>query len=143
MRDSSPPFVTACRVGDLDIGDNPMRLLSFKCLPPNADVGDSSKHNVSDSEEGLSHVNLEVRFLYSKSPPGQPKRRNIRLLTHLKVGLGKKASVEVPVSVKITRTCASLPARASELSRSQTSAASSAFALRCRRIRHLLRTALP
>lgn len=55
MREYAPPLVTGVRVGSLDIGTNSMRLISFKCLPPDADIGNPTMAKVEE-DTALSHV---------------------------------------------------------------------------------------
>ena len=100
----SPGIVSSVRVEDLDLGSNPMRIVSFRQLPDSVPIG---------GETGGSddHFNIECTFAYRRAPGTHTE--NIHCLVHMGIGHStsprrsdltpseKLASVELPVFVEV------------------------------------------
>jgi Ca2+-dependent lipid-binding protein len=115
MQASIPNFIHSVRVSDLRQGDNAMRILSIKHLPPSdddekADVQREDKEEDEDVTWGHYVVslfvnidkNLEIAFAY-RAPPmrGSKRSKNAHLTVHFYAGLRNFAAVPVLVWVEV------------------------------------------
>lgn len=93
--------MTSVRVGELSIGNNPIRLLSLKTLPHDFQI---ARDHTLMPQEG-EFINVEATFLYHRPPPpAKHRKKNIKLMLHMAFGvkrLGKLGSVEVPIHLKV------------------------------------------
>ncbi|KAL3479072.1 hypothetical protein BJX99DRAFT_268748 [Aspergillus californicus] len=115
MQASSPNVIENVRIAEIDQGNNPIRLLSFRALPDEhvqqmkENVQQENRENKDPEEaaaleEGGSFYNFETSFAYHAKPSGQStsaRARNMHMQLVFYLGVRGLFGVPFPVFVEL------------------------------------------
>ncbi|KAA8648731.1 hypothetical protein EYZ11_004240 [Aspergillus tanneri] len=115
MQASAPGVIENVRIGEIDQGNNPLRILSLRALPDEhvqylkenireENIKNKDPEEAAALEEGGSHYNIEISFAYHAAPSGRTassKARNMHMQLIFYLGIRGLFGVPFPVFVEL------------------------------------------